>query len=300
MSKGSLDKGSGGTPAQVRLANGEGPATTDVERGPHFVQSLERGLAVIRAFDGDHTAFTLSELAARADMTRAGARRYLLTLVDLGYVSVSGRYFSLRPRVLELGYSYLSTLPLSDIAIPHLEQLVDTIHESSSVAVLDGGDVVYVARVHTSRIMTMAINIGTRLPAWATSMGRVLLANFDKVDLQEYLENLTLQPFTPRTATSVESLLHEISLVHSQGYSIVDQELELGLRSVAVPVRDRTGQVVAAMNVSSPAMRRSLTQIRKELLPQLKAAAAQIEGDLRFNASAPRGWSTSNRREESL
>ena len=294
-----MSKGSSAQTAHARHAGGEEPGATDIERGAHFVQSLERGLAVIRAFDADHTDFTLSELAARINLTRAGARRFLLTLVDLGYVSVSGRYFSLRPRVLELGYSYLSSLPLSEIAGPHLEQLVHTIHESSSLSLLDGDDIVYVARVHTSRIMTMTINIGTRLPAFATSMGRVLLADLEQDALQEYVQNLTLQPFTPRTVTSAESLLQEIALVRRQGYCIVDQEIELGLRSVAVPVRNRTGQVVAAMNVSSPAGRRTLLQIRKELLPPLQETASRIEADLRFNDSTRRGWSATNRGEKS-
>ncbi|HLU32391.1 MAG TPA: helix-turn-helix domain-containing protein, partial [Natronosporangium sp.] len=145
-------------------------------RGPDFVQSLERGLAVIRAFDADHRSLTLSEVAAATGVTRAAARRFLLTLAELGYVRNHGRYFSLTARVLELGYAYLSSLSLPEVAEPHLEALVAQVDESSSLSVLDGTDIVYVARVPVRRIMTVAISVGTRFPAYATSMGRVLLA----------------------------------------------------------------------------------------------------------------------------
>src|SRR5919205_75546 len=156
-------------------------------RGTHFVRSLERGLAVIRAFDASAPELTLSDVARLTGLTRAAARRFLLTLVDLGYVRFDGRLFSLTPRVLELGYAYLSGLTLPDIAEPHLEWLAREVGESSSMSVLDGEDVVYVARVPTSRIMTVAINVGTRFPAYATSMGRVLLAGLSVGALDDYL-----------------------------------------------------------------------------------------------------------------
>src|SRR5512139_1746855 len=152
-------------------------------RGQDFVQSLERGLAVIRAFDRDHPELTLSEVATATGVTRAAARRFLLTLAELGYVRSDGRLFALTPRVLELGYAYLSSMSLPEVAEPHLEALVATVNESSSVSVLDGTDVVYVARVPTSRIMTVSISVGTRFPAYATSMGRVLLAGLDDAEL---------------------------------------------------------------------------------------------------------------------
>ena len=151
-------------------------SSTSEGRAPHFVQSLERGLAVIRAFDEHNVELTLSDVARSTGLTRAAARRFLLTLADLGYVRTDGRWFSLSPRVLELGYAYLSSLSLPEVAEPHMERLVAEVHESSSVSVLDGEDIVYVARVPTSRIMTVSINVGTRFPAYATSMGRVLLA----------------------------------------------------------------------------------------------------------------------------
>jgi IclR family transcriptional regulator, pca regulon regulatory protein len=249
-------------------------------RGPHFVQSLERGLAVIRSFDAAAPELTLSEVARAAGLTRAAARRFLLTLVDLGYVRTDGRLFALSPRVLELGYAYLSSLSLPEVAEPHLERLVSEVHESSSVSVLDGGDVVYVARVPTSRIMTVAINVGTRFPAYATSMGRVLLAGLPDDELDDYLARATLTRLTPRTATSATALRAEIERVRAQGWALVDQELEVGLRAVAAPIRDRTGRVVAAVNVSAHASRTSLDTMRRDLLPPLLAAAARIEADL--------------------
>src|SRR5689334_7022899 len=205
------------------------------EREPHHVQSLRRGLTVIRAFDANHSELTLSEVARICDLTRAAARRFLLTLTDLGYVRTDGRLFSLTPRVLELGYAFLSSLSLPDVAEPHLEQLSAEVHESSSVSVLDGDDVVYVARVPTRRIMTVAINVGTRFPAYATSMGRVLIAHLPAEQVEAYLSRVRLEQLTARTVGSVAELRDELARVREQGYAIVDQELEEGLRSMAAP-----------------------------------------------------------------
>jgi IclR family transcriptional regulator, pca regulon regulatory protein len=245
-----------------------------------FVQSLERGLAVIRAFDRAHPELTLTEVATATGVTRATARRFLLTLADLGYVRTDGRFFSLSPRVLELGYAYLSTLSLPEVAEPHLEALVAEVNESSSVSVLDGRDVVYVARVPTSRIMTVSISVGTRFPAYATSMGRVLLAGLSDEDLDACLKNVALQPLTPRTVTSEPVLRAELARVRAQGWALVDQELEEGLRAVAAPIRDRSGRAVAAINVSAHAGRRSLEAMRRDLVPPLVATAARISADL--------------------
>jgi IclR family pca regulon transcriptional regulator len=250
-------------------------------REAHYVQSLERGLAVIRAFDAQHPELTLSEVARLCDLTRAAARRFLLTLADLGYVRSDGRLFSLSPRVLELGYAYLSSISLPEVAEPHLERLVQEVHESSSIAVLDGDDVVYVARVPTSRIMRVAINVGTRFPAYSTSLGRVMLAGLPDAALERYLGRVTLERLTPRTVSTVAALRAELTRVRGQGYAIVDQELEEGLRSVAAPVRDRSGAIVAAINVGVHASRKSVESIRRELVPPLLAAAARIEADLR-------------------
>lgn len=249
-------------------------------RSADFVQSLERGLAVIRAFDHRHPEMTLSEVAARTGVTRAVARRFLLTLAALGYVRSDGRFFSLTARVLELGYAYLSSLSLPEIAESHLEALVARVNESSSVSVLDGHDVVYVARVPVSRIMTVSISVGTRFPAYATSMGRVLLAGLPPDELAAYLSSVSIEPLTARTLTSVDALRAELAKVRTQGWSLVNQELEEGLRALAVPVRDRTGTVVAAVNVSAHASRTSLESMRRDLLPSLLKTAAHIEADL--------------------
>jgi IclR family pca regulon transcriptional regulator len=253
-------------------------------REPYFVQSLERGLAVIRAFDARHSELTLSEVARHCELTRAAARRFLLTLTDLGYVRTDGRMFSLTPRVLELGYSFLSSLSLSEVSQPHLERLVADVHESSSVSVLDGDDIVYVARVPTRRIMTVAINVGTRFPAYATSMGRVLIAHLPETGIAAFLDRVSLDRLTEQTITSAETLGAELKRVREQGWAIVDQELEEGLRSMAAPLHDRSGAVVAAVNVSVHASRTSVDEMRDKLLPRLLATTAAIDADLRVTA----------------
>jgi len=250
------------------------------EHGPDFVQSLERGLAVIRAFGADRPELTLSEVAAATGVTRAAARRFLLTLSGLGYVRSDGRLFSLTPRVLDLGYAYLSAASLPEVAAPHLEALVARVNESSSVSVLDAGEVVYVARVPTTRIMTVAITVGTRFPAYATSMGRVLLAGLDDCDLDAYLGGVELRRLTPRTVRSARALRERIAQVRERGWALVDQELEEGLLSVAAPVRDRGGRTVAAVNISGAATRWDAASVVRELVPPLLETAARIATDL--------------------
>ncbi|UUU26213.1 IclR family transcriptional regulator domain-containing protein [Streptomyces sp. DSM 40750] len=249
-------------------------------REPHFVRSFERGLAVIRAFDAEHPALTLSEVARTCELTRAAARRFLLTLVDLGYVHTDGRLFRLTPRVLELGYAYLSGFTLSDLAGPHLERLVAQVGESSSLCVLDGDDIVYLARVSACRIMTATITVGTRFPAHVTSVGRVILAHLPDEEIDARLARADLGPLTRRTLVSADRLRAELRRVRRQGYAVVDQELEEGLRSVAVPVRDRDGEVVAGVNIPVHAGRNSVESVRRDLLPQLLATVARIEADL--------------------
>lgn len=249
-----------------------------------YVQSLARGLMVIRAFDESRPEMTLSEVARVTELSRAAARRFLRTLIQLGYVWTDGRVFALTPRVLELGFSYLSSMSLPGIAEPHLEKLVSEVHESASVSVLDGQDIVYVARVPISRIMTVSINIGTRFPAFATSMGRVMLAHLPEDELDDYLDEARLAALAPHTVATKAELRQELRQVAHQGWALVDQELEAGLRSVAAPIRDRSGRVVAAVNVSSHASRTSSDQARQALLPPLLETAAQIEADLK---SAP-------------
>jgi IclR family transcriptional regulator, pca regulon regulatory protein len=247
---------------------------------PEFVQSLGRGLAVIRAFDAQHRRLTLTEVAKLTDLTRATARRFLLTLVELGYVASDGSVFWLTPQVLQLGYSYLSSLSLNEIATPHIEALVRKVGESSSMAILDGDDIVYVARVPVSRIMTVFITVGTRFPVYATSMGRVLLAGLTDRELKQYLKRVALAPLTARTVSSRTALKHEIDSVRRDGYCIVDQELETGLRSLAAPVHDQSGNVVAAINISTQAARYSAAQVRRELVPPLVHAAQAISSDV--------------------
>ncbi|MGH8890259.1 MAG: IclR family transcriptional regulator domain-containing protein [Acidothermaceae bacterium] len=245
------------------------------------MQSLERGLAVIRAFDGDNPELTLSEVARAAGLTRAAARRFLLTLIDLGYVRTEGRLFSLRPRVLELGYAYLSSLSLPEVAQPHMEALVAQIHESCSVSVLDGDEVVYVARVPTHRIMRVAISVGTRFPAFATSMGRVLLAALPPAEAESHYTPEKVRQLTIRTVTDPRRLQTLLARVRSQGYCLIDQELEVGLRSIAVPVHDSDGMVIAAMNVSMHVSSRTANEIKHEILPKLLETAAEVEQDVR-------------------
>ncbi|QTR05976.1 IclR family transcriptional regulator domain-containing protein [Saccharothrix algeriensis] len=249
-------------------------------RGAHYVQSLERGLAVIRAFTAATPALTLTDVAKSTGLTRAAARRFLLTLADLGYVRTDGKHFSLTARVLELGYAFLSGTSLPDVAQPHLERLSGAVRESTSASVLDGPDVVYVARFAVSRIMAVSITVGTRFPAYATSMGHVLLAGLPAAELDGYLDGVRLEPLTPHTITSPERLRAELDGVRAQGWAVVDQELEEGLRSVAAPVRDRSGRVVAAVNVSTHASRTPLDRIEREILPPLLAACDGIEKDL--------------------
>ncbi len=250
-------------------------------RDSDFVQSLDRGLAVIRAFGPDRERLSLSEVARATGLTRAAARRFLLTLVKLGYVRSDGREFSLRPRVLELGYAYLSGLTLPEVAEPHLEELSAKLHESSSISVLDGHHIVYVARVATKRIMTAAISVGTRFPAFAASMGRVLLAALSPEELDKYLAEATFEAFTERTVTDPDQLREIVLEVGRQGYSIVDQELEDGLRAIAAPIRDSSGAVTAAINISAHASRHTPEAMLTQLLPEMLNTARLIEADLK-------------------
>jgi IclR family pca regulon transcriptional regulator len=253
-------------------------------RGAHHVQSLERGLAVIKAFHAGASELTLSDVARSTGLTRAAARRFLLTLADLGYVRTDGKYFSLTARVLELGYAYLSSMTLPEVAQPHLEHLSAGVHESSSVSVLEGTDIVYVARVAVSRIMTVSINVGTRFPAYATSMGHVLLAGLSEAELEQYFLVASLDRLTDHTVTAPAHLRAELAKVAGQGWAMVDQELEEGLRSVAAPIRGRTGRVVAAVNLSTHASRTTAESVQRDLVPPLLETARAIEADLAVGA----------------
>jgi len=262
--------------------------TEDAPLDGDYVQSLERGLSVIRVFDADHPQLTLSEVAAATGLSRAAARRFLHTLVHLGYMHNNNGRFSLRPRILELGYAYLSSLTLPEVAMPHLEELVEQVRESSSVSELDGEDVVYIARVPTKRIMTVAIAVGTRFPAYATSMGRVLLADRPDAWLDEYLARTSLHGFTDHTITSTAGLRQELRKIRSRGWAMVDQELEEGVRSIAAPIRDAEGRAIAAVNIATHAGRRTLEGIVDDLLHPLLGTAERIERDLASSRSSAR------------
>ncbi|MCW2835034.1 MAG: putative IclR-family transcriptional regulator [Nocardioides sp.] len=253
----------------------------DSPREDHFVQSLARGLQVIKVFGPHRAEMSLSDVAREGGLTRAAARRYLLTLVDLGYMRTDGRLFRLAPRILELGYAYLSSLSLPRVAGPHLEWLVRETGESSSMSVLDSSEIVYVARVPTTRIMTVAISVGTRFPAHATSMGLVLLAGLERDQLDPYLAGIDLSTAPEGAAATLEDLHAALKQVRNQGFSLVDQEIEQGLRALAAPVHDRQGRVIAAISVSAHVSRLSKDKARRQFLPLLLEAAQRIETDLR-------------------
>ncbi len=245
-----------------------------------YVQSLSRGLTVLQAFSAERPAMTLADMARATGLTRATVRRLLLTLVSLGYVGTDGRIFELTPRVLDLGFAYVSSLQLPDIAQPFMEALSNRVHESVSASVLDGSEIVYVARVNTQRIMGISLAIGSRLPAAWTSMGRVLLADLSEEQLDEFLDNLVITELTSQSITDVEALRAELLTVRTQGYALIDQELEEGIRSVAAPLRDRRGRTLAAVNVGTHAARVTLKELRGVILPDLLATARSIESQL--------------------
>lgn len=249
--------------------------------GDGYVQSFARGLAVIRSFSAQAPEQTLSAVAAATGLTRAGARRILLTLQTLGYVKSDGKYYQLTPRIMELGFAYLSSTPLWNLAEPVMERLSDEIRESCSAAVLDGDEIVYVLRVHTHKIMSTNLSVGSRLPACWTSMGRVLLASESDESLRALLAARDRRRFTALTEQDDEKLLQRILEVRAQGWALVDQELEEGLISIAAPVKNGAGRTVAALNISGQANRNSVQMMREQLLPQLLAATQHISQLLR-------------------
>jgi IclR family pca regulon transcriptional regulator len=250
-------------------------ATVSPER-TQSLRSLERGIAVIQVFSREHPALTLSDVARLANVTRATARRILLTLEKLGHVHSDGRMFSLTPRVLSLGWAYLASLNLPELAQPLMEDLVERTKESCSLATLDLPEIVYVARVPTRRIMTVTLGVGARLPAHATSMGRVLLAGLPDAELDRFLEHSTLERYTDNTITDPDALRDAVVDTRSRGWALVDQELEVGLRSVAAPVTRAQSGTVAAVNVSAAAQRVSLDEFRGQFLPDLLETARAI------------------------
>jgi IclR family transcriptional regulator, pca regulon regulatory protein len=260
-------------------ASDEGPQHAE-SRPREFIQSLQRGLAIIRAFGPDTPEQTVSQLAARTGLTRATARRFLITLTELGYIATDGRTFRLTPRVLELGYAFLSGLGFPDVAHGHLERLVAEVDESSEASVLDGRDIVYVARVPSTAVMKVAINVGARMPAHATAMGRVLLAALPDAALDAYLSD---GPQLGRVAEPIAdpaALREQLAQVRRLGYVIVDRELDEGMVAVAAPVHNRSGRAVGAINLSTHVLRRSVDSVRADLVDPLLRTARRIEADL--------------------
>jgi IclR family pca regulon transcriptional regulator len=261
------------TPSDSSLAT----AHADSPRpGDSYVQSFARGLEVIRSFSAQAPQQTLSEVAARTGLTRAGARRILLTLQTLGYVESDGRLFRLTPRILDLGFAYLSSLPIWNLAEPVMEQLSAQVQESVSAAVLDGTDVVYVLRVSTRAIMRISLAAGSRLPAYCASLGRVLLASLPDEAARAVLLQSERAALTRHTLTDIDALMGQLQLARQQGWALVDQELEEGLISLAAPVVGRDGKVLAAINVSGQANRSSAAHMQATMLGPLREAAAQI------------------------
>lgn len=241
------------------------------------VGSLQRGLSVLEVLAANPSGVSITEVAAETGLTRAGARRLLLTLVAESYAAQEGRRFHLSPRLLTLARTWLKGTTLWSYAEPTMRTLAADLDESCSAAVLSGQDIVYVARVPGRRIVSVALHVGARLPAWCTSMGRTLLAGLDEAERAAFFAGLRMEPLTPRTIVDRDELAAEIDRCGRQGFSIVDEELELGLRSIAVPVHDGAGRVVAALNVSTQATRFTRAQMEREILPPLRAAVGQIE-----------------------
>lgn len=261
--------------AQAAPGSKSGPGAKPAP-GDSYVQSFARGLEVIRSFSASAPRQTLSEVAARTGLTRAGARRILLTLQTLGYVDSDGKLFRLTPRILDLGFAYLSSQPLWNLAEPFMETLVEQVRESCSAAVLDGSDIVYVLRVPTHKIMRITLGVGSRLPAYCTSMGRMLLSALPEAELRQRLAASERPAHTRHTVTDVQALIDAIAQVRQQGWALVDQELEEGLISMAAPITDRSGQLIAALNISGQANRSSAAEMQASMLAPLLATARSI------------------------
>jgi IclR family pca regulon transcriptional regulator len=256
------------------------------QRGPGL-QSLERGLTVIAAFSREHPRMTLSEVARLTGLTPATARRILLTLEELGFVRCEDRLFSLTPRVLSLGWSYLSSLDLWEIAQPVMQDVAARAGETCTAATLDRPDVVVVARASTRRILTMSLQGGARLPAHATAMGRVLLADLPEDELETFLAAAPLEPVTARTLHQPGALRRELHRVRRQGWALVDEELEIGLRSVAAAVHGADGRAFAALNLCTSSGRLSAAGVRERLLPVLLEGAREISAALQRRQEPP-------------
>lgn len=250
--------------------------TAEMRPGDAYVQSFARGLEVIRSFSATAPRQTLSEVAARTGLTRAGARRILLTLQTLGYVESDGKLFALTPRILDLGFAYLSSMPMWNVAEPVMEALVEEVKESCSAGVLEGTDIVYVLRVSTRKIMRNSLGVGSRLPAYCTSLGRMLLAGLPDEEVVALLQASELEARTRHTLVDVDALLAKVQQARRQGWCLVNQELEEGLVSIAAPVVDRAGRTIAALNISGQVNRTPARQVQETMVPPLREAAAEV------------------------
>jgi IclR family pca regulon transcriptional regulator len=248
---------------------------------PNFMTSLARGLAVIAGFSREKRYMSIAQLSHKTGIPRAAVRRCLYTLSRLGYVATEeGRNFSLRPKLLGLGHAYLSSTPLVVIAQPFLDRVSETVNESCSLGTLDGNDILYLARSLTSRIMSVTLNVGSRLPAYCTSIGYVMLAHMPDEQLENYFEQVKLKQFTERTVISQKKLREQLAEVRDAGYAIADQLMELQVRSIAVPVRNASGTVVAGMNVIVQAARVPVREMKPLFLSHLQAAARELGAQL--------------------
>jgi len=255
------------------------PAMSEIDAltgDPNFMTSLARGLAVIKAFTEQRRKLTIAQVSQRTGIPRAAARRCLYTLERMGYADADGHTYALRPKILALGHAYLSSTPLAVSAQPVLDRVRNELNESCSLAILDGDEILYLARSAASRIMAVTLTVGSRLPAYCTAMGRVLLAFLPERDLEAYLARVELRPFVDRTVASPEKLRQLLEGARQAGYAVVDQELEIGLRSIAVPVRSASGTVVAAINVSVHAAHATVRQMETRFLPHLRAASHDL------------------------
>jgi IclR family transcriptional regulator, pca regulon regulatory protein len=250
--------------------------TAEVKPGDAYVQSFARGLEVIRSFSAAAPRQTLTDVAGRTGLTRAGARRILLTLQTLGYVESDGKQFSLTPRILDLGFAYLSSMPMWNVAEPVMETLVEQVKESCSAAVLEGADIMYVLRVSTRKIMRNSLGVGSRLPAYCTSMGRMLLAGLPDDEVLELLRSAPLEARTRHTLTEPQALLAKVQQARRQGWCLVNQELEEGLVSMAAPVVSRAGRIIAAINISGQVNRTAPRVMQEAMLGPLREAAREI------------------------
>lgn len=247
---------------------------------PGVTDSIEKAFRLLQVFSAQHPTLTVSEAAELSDLPRATARRILLTCVNLGFAELDDRRFRLTPRVLRLGYGYLSSLGIWERAQPHMRELADAVNESCSAATLDGDEIVYVARVPANRIMTITLTVGSRLPAYPTSMGRVLLAGLPDEKIEDYLATARLERLTTHTTVDPHELRAVLGQVRADGYAVVDGEREEGVRSAAAPVRDPSGRVLAAINVSANAARIDMTRLHGEYVPLVVKAASAITDDI--------------------